>query len=433
MARANKAAAKPKKKTVRAAPRIMRGAKLKEPSWEGYEEWTGEEVHKFRRFTSTWYYENFKPDDLYGDVYEWMKNEGTYTDEQIKWAKNAPKSALSVTAGIVARMDMQGAPRDCTVEAEHWLSLAGTSGHLKSSIEFLEKRIYNAVEQGKGKIEEKVAEENSKSNVRVLTIQERIREQSVAACEKIDLWLDEWVDDPKKFDPNKFDFAKHFAVMKITQAHARMIASMYQPELEEMREYASPPKLSKNATEMEQDYALQLQEAYAHVNKADAKKFITALDRLVGACDVIVESSKATRKPRKRKVYSADKLVAKMKYAKTDDKYHLASINPEDIIKANELWVFNTKTRKIGKYVAEIVDPLGAGREGSGLSIKGTTITGFKETESIQKTLRKPEEQLKEFKASGKVKLRTFLDDIKAVDIKLNGRINNDIILLKVQ
>ena len=122
-----------------------------------------------------------------------------------------------------------------------------------------------------------------------------------------------------------------------------------------------------------------------------------------------------------------------MKYAKTDDKYQLASINPEDIIKANELWVFNTKTRKIGKYVADIIDPLGAGREGSGLSVKGTTITGFKETESIQKTLRKPEEQLKEFKTSGKVKLRTFLDDIKAVDIKLNGRINNDIILLKVQ
>ena len=295
-----------------------------------------------------------------------------------------------------------GAPRDCTVEAEHWLSLAGTSGHLKSSIEFLEKRIYNAIEQGKDKIEEKVAEEKAKSNVRVLTIQERIREQSVAACEKFDLWLDDFCDDPKKFDPKKFDFARHFAVMKITQAHARMIASMYQPELDE-------------------------------INKADAKKFITALDRLVGACDVIVESSKATRKPRKRKVYSADKLVAKMKYAKTDDKYQLASINPEDIIKANELWVFNTKTRKIGKYVADIIDPLGAGREGSGLSVKGTTITGFKETESIQKTLRKPEEQLKEFKTSGKVKLRTFLDDIKAVDIKLNGRINNDIILLKVQ
>ena len=71
-------------------------------------------------------------------------------------------------------------------------------------------------------------------------------------------------------------------------------------------------------------------------------------------------------------------------------------------------------------------------REGSGLSVKGTTIIGFDETQSIQKTLRKPEEKLKEFKDAGKVKLRTFLEDINAVDIKLNGRINADTVLLKV-
>ena len=61
------------------------------------------------------------------------------------------------------------------------------------------------------------------------------------------------------------------------------------------------------------------------------------------------------------------------------------------------------------------------------------SITGFNENLSVQKTLRKPEEQLKEFKASGKVQLRKFLDDIRAVDIKLNGRINEDIILLRIQ
>jgi hypothetical protein len=67
------------------------------------------------------------------------------------------------------------------------------------------------------------------------------------------------------------------------------------------------------------------------------------------------------------------------------------------------------------------------------LSVKGTSIIGFNENLSVQKTLRKPEEQLKEFKAAGKVQLRKFLDDIKAVDIKLNGRINEEVVLLKVQ
>jgi hypothetical protein len=102
----------------------------------------------------------------------------------------------------------------------------------------------------------------------------------------------------------------------------------------------------------------------------------------------------------------------------------LVSINPADIIGSKELWVYNVKSRKLGRYVAE---------EYKDLSVKGTSITGYNENLSVQKTLRKPEDQLKEFKAAGKVALRKFLDDIKAVDIKLNGRISEDIILLKVQ
>ena len=81
--------------------------------------------------------------------------------------------------------------------------------------------------------------------------------------------------------------------------------------------------------------------------------------------------------------------------------------------------------------MASSLDPMHLDREGTGLSVKGTTITGFNAETSVQKTLRKPEEKLKEFKESGKIKLRTFLDNINAVDIKLNGRINTDTIILK--
>jgi hypothetical protein len=117
---------------------------------------------------------------------------------------------------------------------------------------------------------------------------------------------------------------------------------------------------------------------------------------------------------------------------KVDQKYSLASINPTDIVGASELWVFNVKTRKLGKYVASNIDPTGMGRNGSGLTVKGTTIEGFDEKLSIQKTLRKPEEQIKAFKAAGKVALRKFLDDINTTDTTMNGRINIDTVLLKV-
>jgi hypothetical protein len=91
---------------------------------------------------------------------------------------------------------------------------------------------------------------------------------------------------------------------------------------------------------------------------------------------------------------------------------------------AKELWVYNTKNRKIGRYVA---------KEYGDLGVKGASIINFDENLSIQKTVRKPEDKLKEFKAAGKVALRKFLDDINATDTKMNGRINEETILLKVQ
>ena len=115
--------------------------------------------------------------------------------------------------------------------------------------------------------------------------------------------------------------------------------------------------------------------------------------------------------------------MGKIKYAKEDKALKIVSINPADIIGTAELWIYNNKTRKLGKYVA-------AGYQT--LSVKGTSITGFDVDKSVAKTLRKPEEQLKEFAKAGKIALRTFIKDIKAVEVKLNGRINEDTLLLKV-
>ena len=135
------------------------------------------------------------------------------------------------------------------------------------------------------------------------------------------------------------------------------------------------------------------------------------------------QEAKVNRKPRTKKSVSKDKLISKLKFQKTNPQLKIVSIDPATIVGAKELWVYNTKSRKLGKYVAD---------EFADLSIKGTSIIGFNETLSVQKTLRKPEEQLNAFKSAGKVQLRKFLDDIKAVDIKLNGRINDEILLLRV-
>jgi len=434
MARVNKITGRAvKKKVARGAPRLRRGAKMTEPSWEGWEEWTGEQYHRAAQHARDWYYQNYKPADLYPAVGSWMEKNG-YTKEQVKQVRAAPTHALSVTAGITAKLLMNGMPDYNKKHDEYWSSLPGTMGNTAPASKFLKARIEEAMQQGAYLLTQKKEVEEEKAKVHQPTIQERIREQVNIQSEAIEEWLDGWITDPKSFDPKGFNFKEHFQNFSVTQAHARKISSFYDGEISEYNELLNFPSKAKIAKmdEHAQDMLEQLKEAYAHLSKDDVKKILEALGNIQMACQLVVDTSKATRKTRKRKPKSAEKLVEKLKYCKVDNKNSLASINPVEIIYANELWVFNVKTRKIGKYVAKNIDPQGMQREGSGLSVKGTTIIGFNEAESVQKTLRKPEEKLKEFKEAGKVKLRTFLEDINAVDIKLNGRINADTVLMKV-
>ena len=288
-----------------------------------------------------------------------------------------------------------------------------------------EKWVMGLAEEGAKVVQEKKAEEKAKKNVYVPSIQERIRDQAIEACDKIEEWLDGFIKDKKDFDPKGFDFTSHFAKYKVTQAHARKIKGLYAGELEEARliqKLPTPGEINRCKDEREADMMLQLREAYGHLTKQDSKNYLTALELLHGACDVVIDAAKASRKPRAKKAPSKEKLIAKLKYMERDDKLQLVSVNPLEIIDAKEVWVYNTKTRKLGKYIAA---------EHATLQVKGAGLQFYDEKHSIQKTLRKPDETLKEFKKAGKVALRKFMDDIKTTDIKLNGRLNSDTIILK--
>jgi hypothetical protein len=64
--------------------------------------------------------------------------------------------------------------------------------------------------------------------------------------------------------------------------------------------------------------------------------------------------------------------------------------------------------------------------------VKGTSITEFTD-KSFQRTLRKPLEQLKEFKEQNtQRRIETWFSKIKTTETLLNGRMNEDVVLLKV-
>ena len=375
----------------------------------------------------------FKSSDYKRWVVEYCKGNPEWKKKVTSIAKS-PEWRYSCTVGTACRLLNKGFPDYHKAYAEHWKELPGTMGEIKPLSEFVNKNLTELYEEGTKVIEEvkKKEEAEKQLEARKPNIQERIATQSIYMSAKVDEWLDTWGNNPAKFDPKGFRISKHLMDVKCTQAHARKIKEWFASEIAEFEEVLNPPSKAsrEKMTERDKDYAEQLIEAYADFDKKDVKKYYEALMLFMGACDIIIDTAKANRKPRKR-IRSKEKMVAKLKFRINDEKFQLASINPQDIIGAEELWVFNTKTRKIGRYVASSKDPLHQRREGTGLSVKGTTVTGFDEETSIQKTIRKPEEKLKEFKDAGKIKIKKFLDEINAVDIKLNGRINPDTILLK--
>lgn len=418
------------RKKVKAAPR-RRGGKLMGPSWDGWEKLTPDAFGRLQRIAVDFYYHEYKPADLIPYFFEWMKDNG-YTKDQIATAK---KGSPRPNFGTYARILQDGCPDINPAYKEYWESLPGTGGEMKPHSHYLHKWAEECITRGETVIEEVNDEEEQPTKKKYIpTIQERIRDQAYDMLEDVDEWLDKWTEDTESFDPKGFDIQRHFAKQQPSQAHARKMKALYEDALSDFDELERMPTKGQLAKMSEHDADMweQLKEGYSHLKKADIKKYRTAIDSLMTELDFIIEKAKATRKPRKPKVRSATKQIEKLKFCKADSKYSLASVDPASIVGANELWVFNVKTRKLGKYIASNIDPKGMARDGTGFSVKGTTILGFDENLSVQKTLRKPEEQLKEFKDAGKVALRKFLDEINTTDTKLNGRINLDTVLLKV-
>jgi len=367
------------------------------PKWDGHETWDTNQFLRQFHIAMSWYRLESSGKELKPKVINWMSANG-YTKEQIAEFKKTKDNRCGTTVGAIAACLLKGMP---PVRADF------NDG--RSSAVWLGQSISKIVSEGKDDTDD-TEEVEVKPTGPVVSIQDRVREASYKMTEEIETAIEAFQLDPEAFDPKAFKVLNLLKAHQAKAAHARVIRDFYARNLDELTEAAT--------TKDE-----QLKEAYSHLSKVQLRKITAFYQEIVSACEMLAQEAKVNRKPKAKKAVPAEKIVAKLKYKKADEPLKLVSINPADILGAKELWTYNTKSRKLGKYVAEEFQDLG---------VKGTTITGFSEVKSVQKTLRKPADQIKEFKAAGKVVLRKFLEDINAVDTRMNGRINEDIILLKI-
>lgn len=397
-----------------------------EPIWDDWQSWPIEQYHRERTRVTAYYNHYYQAKDLLPKVKIWMTANG-YTKDDLRAVSACESWRMSITTCAQCCALLKGMPTWHDEYDAYLETLPGVIGGQSDPTIFVRKSIDDVVVKGKeilikkgGQIEEKEKLYGGPA----LTIQDRLRIASLNLTDEIEEFLDVAIDDLEKFDMKQFNPLSILRKQQAKPAHAKIIRDHYTPNLTEMQELIGPVKT-------DDEWYDQLLEAYEPIPKKQRKKMHDIYAEIDKACSMLIEHGKAERKPRKKKPVAKEKLVSKMKYLKEFGELGLVSVNPIEVIGMSELWIYNTKTRKIGKYVANNIDPTGQQRDGSGLSIKGTTITQFSDA-SVQKTLRKPKEQLSAFKHAGKILLRKYLDDIKAVDTKLNGRINDQTILLKV-
>jgi len=174
-----------------------------------------------------------------------------------------------------------------------------------------------------------------------ISIQARMVEQVVHLCGEWEATLDLIVCgefDVKKFDPYNGMLIHDGGIIKPN--HAKIIKDMYSSGYAEALEIVS----------WEDE---DIKEAYAHFDAKTRKAYLEFHEKINTACDTYIKTGKAQRKTRKPKAISKERLVNKLKYKVNDSKLGIASINPIDLVDSQEVWVYNTKNRKIGVYYKE--------------------------------------------------------------------------------
>jgi hypothetical protein len=380
-----KAATTPRKKKTRATRRTTGMAAIPTKSWEGAKYYTHYEVES-REWGATvkaYIKQNLdkKQQGAINKLPDWKI--GSYSH----WAATA--KLLEVTPDLVPESYKQGFTK--------WLE--------------------KLVDEGNKIVAVKKAEEKTKKKAYVPSIQERLMEAAEEKTGELDEWIDDFLRDPKKGTLKDKMPLNSFRKNEINLGHTRWIQKWFQGPLEELEELINLPK--KNLTEMEK----QLQEGYDHLTKPQQKELYEFHKRIFQAMEILRAEKKQTRAVRKPKQKSAQELVKKMKFKSSDPDLGIASVNPAEVIDATAIVVFNCKNRKLGIYYAE---------DHATIKVKGTTLQFFDEAKSLQKTVRKPQEILPHWKKITKHKLEPQFSYLKTTETKLNGRMNEDTVILKV-
>ena len=242
-------------------------------------------------------------------------------------------------------------------------------------------------------------------------IQDRLREKMMEAAGELEAMYDDMILAGGKMSA---DFRPMAVIrgMNVAPQMVGEIAATWRQRLAELEEVL----VGKDA---------QLAEGYGQFGKLQIRNMVKFAEQVVADCGSYVQIKKTERAPRKKKPVSAEKLTQRFRYLKEFAELKLTSEPVTKLVNCQEAWMYDTKKRKLIYAVADT-------HVGT-MTVKGTSLVGFDTTNSVQKTLRKPAEQIRGLLTGGVAQHRKFFKDIRATEVKYNGRGNENLVLLKVR
>jgi len=381
-----------------------------EPDWHGWEKWDTHKFYATRQRAMRFYNYYLDATAMKPMVLTWMKKEG-YTQTEIDSIKDASPNVLPSTVGKLVRCLERGMPSMHPDAHEYYAALpdhlhpptpkddcSTAKSEINAALVFLRHAKYGAAQE--------TATPKAAAPTPLQRIKSKVEKEIVGAL--LDPLLDAWAD--TSLSVATVNLVSYLRDGKVPTQGCKHIL-----------EWLNAVHAEYNGAYTKED--AQLVEGYDYIPRSDLRKIVKNLETMIGDVQAHAKIKVSMRKPRTKKVKDAGKQIAHLKYQINSSEYSIDSISPARIPTAQRLYVFNTKTRQLGVYIA---------KGSAGFEVKGTSIKGYDESTSYSATLRKPKDLINAVLSSAPKALDKTLEGSKLNKKPANGRFNEHTVLLKV-
>lgn len=205
------------------------------------------------------------------------------------------------------------------------------------------------------------------------------------------------------------DFLSILKKHDVSTSGATEIVDYYKPLLLELSKIDEDPQIKEHYQKLKRQQLVEYSKILLDI--------IGSVKTYIGHIPVVVRTRKTIKKKK-----TPEQLSAKVKYCLESKPNNIVSIHPKTIVGCSAVLLYNIKYKKLILLFAE---------PNNTLSVKGTSVINYSDS-SLSKKLRKPSEVLPTATTWSLPKATTSIKSLKTKASVATGRINTDVVIMKV-